>query len=171
MWCPSARTKRRKLLGPSPDDKELTEQVSKRRKTAAKSLPESLQPFAQLEASTAGRAETGATEQPLNSEEVANKPVLDRQEPQTETAVSPGECTHEQAPFDFVAWYSKVCTHSFADGLSALQEGQDSSHAQPSMISKCIRMNASLFEGNQAVLQTVNQSWHFTPFQHASHWL
>ena len=165
-WCPSASSKRRKLLGPSLDNEGPTEDIPKRRKTAAKPMPADLHPVAPMEASTAGQA---ANKQSSAAQHVVKKAELKRKE--CETAVIPERCVKEPAAFDFVTWYSKICTHGFADELSALHQGHDNSHAHPSLIAKCIRMNASLLGAQEGVLQTIYQPCHLSPFQHVSQWL
>lgn len=143
VWCPSASCKRRKLLGSiSENDGPIT----KRRKTAAKAMPANLQPVTQIEASTTGQA----NEQTPLAEQVVSKPELYRQK--LHTGVTPQACIKGLEPFDFVTWYSKTCTHGFADGLSALQQEHDSSHAHPRLIAKCITMNAMLLEAKKDVL-------------------
>ena len=161
VWCSSASNKRRKLLGPL-DDKRLNEDIPKRSKTTAITMPANLQPFAQNKASTAGQADN---KQSSAAEQVINTPELKQQEPQT--AVLP----KEQASFDFMTWYYKICTHGFADGLSALHQDHDNSHAHPSLIARSIRMNASLLGVKESVLQTIYHPWHSSPFQHVSQWL
>ena len=123
-------------------------------------MPANLQPVKQIEASTTGQA----TEQTPLAEQVVREPELDRQK--LHTGVTPQGCVKELEPFDFVTWYSKVCTHGFADGLSVLQQEQDSSHAHPRLIAKCITMNAMLLEAKKNVWY--QSLWHSSPFQHAS---
>lgn len=114
-------------------------------------------------------SETAATAQPSMAEQVVRNQEVNEEELVAATVHQ--RVTNKHDLVDFVSWYSKVCTQSFADGLSALQQGHDSSHAQPSLISKCVRMNASAFEADRAVLQTLYQPEHVTPFQHACQWL
>lgn len=159
MWWPSASNKRQKLLGSFSDDDGATEVVTKCRKTAARTMPANRKSVAQTEASTTGQA-NGLTSP---AEQGVNEPELDKQK--LHTAVTPQRFLKEVEPFDFVTWYSKTCTHGFADALSALQQGQDSSHAHPRLIAKCITMNALLLEAKKDVFF---QSWHSSPFQHAS---
>ena len=166
VWCPSASSKRRKLQGSSLDDEGQIEDTPKRRKTAAKAMPANLQPVAQIDASTVGEA---ANKQSLAAEQVGNQAELKRRKLQT--AIIPEKCVKEQAPCDFVTWYSKIYTHGFADGLSALHQGHDSSHAHPSLIARCIRMNACVLGAKEGVLQTAYQPWHLSPFQHVNQWL
>lgn len=166
VWCPSASSKRRKLQGSSLDDEGLIEDIPKRRKQAAKTMPASMQPVAQIDASTAGEA---ANKQASAAEQGGNKSEFKTQKLQT--AIIPEGCFKEQAPCDFVTWYSKICTHRFADGLSALHQGHDSSHAHPSLIARCIRMNACVLGAKEGILQTIYQPWHLSPFQHVSQWL
>ena len=52
-----------------------------------------------------------------------------------------GPTVHET----FVDWYSSLCTTVFADGLSACHKSQDSSHAQPGLLLRCIKIHASSF--------------------------
>lgn len=114
-------------------------------------------------------SEIAASAQPSMAEQVARNHEVDKTE--LVAATIQQRMTNKHDLFDFVSWYSNVCTQSFADGLSALQQGHDSSHAQPSLISKCVRMSAFAFEADQAVLQTLYQPEHMTPFQHACQWL
>lgn len=72
---------------------------------------------------------------------------------------------------DLVSWYANVCTQGFAGQLSALHQSQDSSHAQPRLLSRCMRMNAALFEGKQSILQSMPWQTPLSPFQHVSLWL
>lgn len=129
-------------------------------------MPANLHPVAHIEASTAGQA---ADKQSSAAEQVVIKAEHKRKELQK--AIIPEICVKEQAAFDFVTWYSKICTHGFADGLSALHQGHDNSHAHPSLIAKCIRMNAPLLGAQEGVLRTIHQPWQLSPFQHASQWL
>ena len=166
MWCLSASSRKRKLLDTPIDDKISTLDIQKRPKTAAKSMPVNLQPVAHIKASAAGQADD---KQSSAAEQFVSNPELKRHELQT--AVLPERRVKEQASFDFMTWYSKICTHGFADGLSALHQGHDNSHSQPSLIARCIRMNASLLGANKYVLQPMNQPWHLSPFKHVSQWL
>lgn len=122
-------------------------------------MPANLQPVTQIEASTTGQA----NEQMPPVEQVVSEPELDGQK--LHTGVTPQRGIKELKHFDFVTWYSKMCTHGFADGLSALQQEQDSSHAHPRLIAKCITMNAMLLEPKKDVLY---RSLPSSAFQHAS---
>lgn len=159
VCCPPASSKRQKLLGSFTDNDGPTETVTERRKTAAKTMPANLQSVAQIDALTTGQA----NELLPPAEQAVSEQERDRQK--LHTATIPQRCLKKLEPFDFVTWYSKICTHAFADGLSALQHGHDSSHAHPRLIAKCITMNALLLEAKKDVF---NQAWHLSPFQHAS---
>lgn len=49
----------------------------------------------------------------------------------------------------FADWYSAMCTDVFTEELSALHTNQDSSHAQPSLILKCIKLHGTIFGEQQ----------------------
>lgn len=54
----------------------------------------------------------------------------------------------------FADWYSAMCTDVFTDELSALHTTQDSNHAQPSLILKCIKLHATIFGEQQQGIVT-----------------
>ncbi len=72
----------------------------------------------------------------------------------------------------FADWYSAVCTDVFTDELSALHTTQDTSHAQPSLILKCIKLHATTFgEQQQGIVTQKAASQYRQGHIHVSCWL
>jgi len=72
----------------------------------------------------------------------------------------------------FADWYSAMCTDVFADELSALHTTQDSSHTQPSLILKCIKLHAAIFgEQQQGIVTQKGASQQRQGHIHVSCWL
>ncbi len=73
---------------------------------------------------------------------------------QRATTPHPHQYTEPIKHGSFADWYSAMCTDVFTDELSALHTTQDSSHAQPSLILKCIKLHATIFGEQQQGIVT-----------------
>ena len=91
---------------------------------------------------------------------------------QKATTPYPHQYTEPVKLGSFADWYSAMCTNVFADELSALHTTQDSSHAQPSLILKCIKLHATIFgEQQQGIVTRKAASQQRQGHIHVSCWL
>jgi len=91
---------------------------------------------------------------------------------QKATTPHPHKYTEPVKHGSFADWYSAICTNVFADELSALHTTQDSSHAQPSLILKCIQLHATTFgEQQQGIVTQEAASQQRQGHFHVSCWL
>ncbi|DBA78882.1 TPA: hypothetical protein ACH3X1_008767 [Trebouxia sp. C0004] len=91
---------------------------------------------------------------------------------QKATTPHPHRYTEPTKHGSFADWYSAMCTDVFADELSALHTTQDSSHAQPSLILRCIKLHATIFgEQQQGILTQQGASQQTQGHIHVSCWL
>ena len=158
--CPTASLKRQKSL--SSDERASVQVKAKRQKK----VPASAQ---QLEVFPAGQTLQNLNEAAVSVQTHTAAPSVQWQQP---AGVQRDKPINKQAPIprcDLVSWYANVCTQGFAGELSALQRSQDSGHAQPSLLSRCIRMNSTLFEGKQQVLHSLPWQTHVSLGQHVNY--